>query len=140
MTDLNENHRRILFQRLKAIDHALFDLECALHPIHQRSPFRSRIAGLSEAHRTWVEDFSRRLRARMWDILAQKGALIPPDTVTVRQAAMPYLLTIEHLLEELGPNSMRGYGSLSGGARRELETIVSELQEQLAEFKTKING
>ncbi len=140
MTALNENQRRILFQRLKAIDNALFELECALHPISQHSLFRSRVVGLSEAHRTWVEEFSRRLRARIRDILAQKGALAPPESVTVRQAALPYLLAIEHSLEELGPNPMRGYGSLSGEARRELEAIVSELKERLDGFKAKING
>ena len=83
MTDLNQNHRRILFHRFEAIDSSLFELEFALYPISLRNPFRNRITGLTEAQRALVKGFSKRLRTRMCEILSQRDALIPPETVTV---------------------------------------------------------
>jgi len=139
MTDFNKNHRRALFHRLEAIDNSLFELECALDPISLQSPFRSRIAGLTEAQCEIVKSFSKRLRTRMCEILAQRDALIPPETVSVHRAIRPYLLAIELSLEELGPKHMKGYGGLSDSARRELEEIVTELQGLVAEFAAKLN-
>jgi len=139
MTDLTENHRRILFHRLEAIDNSLFELECALDPISLQSPFRSRITGLTVAQREMVESFNRRLRTRMCEILSKKGVPIPPQVVSVSRAAMPYLLAIQISLEELGPKHMRGYGKLSDSARRELEGIVSELEGLVSQFEAKLN-
>jgi hypothetical protein len=139
MTDLSENHLRILFHRLEAIDSSLFELECALDPISLRSPFRNRIAGLTKAQREMVKSFSKRLRTRMSEILSQRDALIPPETITVPRAISPYLLAIELSIEELGSKHMKGYGELSDSARRELEVIETELQELVAEFAAKLN-
>ena len=139
MTDLNENHRRILFHRFEAIDHSLFELECELDPISLNSPFRNRIAGLTKAQRSVVKSFSKRLRTRMCRILSQKDALNPPETVSLPRAIRPYLLAIELSIEELGSKHMKGYGDLSDSARRELEVIVTELQGLVAEFAARLN-
>ena len=139
MTDLNENHLRILFHRLEAIDNSLFELECALDPISLRSPFRSRVTGLTEVQRAMVKSFSKRLRACMCEILSKKGVPIPVQVASVSRAARPYLLAIQISLEELGSKQMKGYGKLSDSARRELEGVVSELQEMVAEFEIKLH-
>jgi hypothetical protein len=94
MTDLNENHRRILFHRFEAIDHSLFELECELNPISLNSPFRNRIAGPENSQRAMVKSFSKRLRTRMFEILSQRDALIPPETVSISRAIKPFLLAI----------------------------------------------
>ena len=138
MTDLNQNHRRIPFHRFEAIDNSLFELECALDPISLCSPFRNRIAGLTDAQRALVKGFCKRLRTRMCEILSQRDALIPFETVTVHRATRPFLLSIELSLEELGPKHMKGYGDLSDSSRCELEAIVSELEELVAEFEVEL--
>jgi hypothetical protein len=139
MTGLNENHRRILFHRFEAIDHSLFELECELDPISLNSPFRGRIGGLTKAQRAVVKSFSKRLRTRMCEMLTQRDALIPPETVSVHRAVRPYLLAVELSLEELGYKHMKGYGDLSDSARLELEEIVAELQGLVAELEAKLN-
>jgi hypothetical protein len=138
MTALNENHRRILFNRLEAIDNSLYELECALDPISLHSPFRSRIANVTNAQREAVNSFSMRLRACMGEILSDKGVLIRAQKVSLNRAALPYLLAIRFSIEELGPKHMKGYGDLSDSARRELEAIISELDDLVAEFEAKL--
>ena len=139
MTDLNENHRRILFHLLESVDHSLFGLECALNPISLRSPFRSPITGLTDAQREIVRGFSKRMRARMCAILSAKAAEVAPEEVSLARAVRPYLLAIQISLEELGPRHMKGYGDLSAGARRELEDMAAELQGLVAQFAAELN-
>lgn len=139
MTELGPNHLRALSVRLEAIDHWLERLECALLPIG-RSPFRPPVLqpppGQQERIRCTVET----LRGALVAILREKGLSAERETVSLRAAALPFLLSMRATVEEIAPRYMRGYGALSPRAQQELEEIVSELERRVAELEEALAG
>jgi len=63
---------------------------------------------------------------------------VPPAEVSAVWAAQCALRAAKIAIEELQPRNMRGFGELSDSAKRDLNDLVSQLLDLLAEMESRL--
>jgi hypothetical protein len=136
MTLFNENHKARIRVTFEAIDEMLSRALVMLDPAGPRSPFSMHISDAApEQFVSFAEDAAR-YRAAMQAFMQRHGIPLAEPTLSSVWAARSALLTAIVSLEELGPKSMRGYGSLSPEAAQTLETEMAELIAALGRMQS----
>lgn len=127
MTLFNENHKARIRVTFETIDEMLSRARTMLDPAAPRSPLSIHISDATpEQFARFGEDASQ-YRAAMQAFMQRHDIPLAEPTLSSVWAARSALLTAIVSLEELGPKSMRGYGSLSPEAAKTLESEVQSL-------------
>ena len=128
---LNDNHKRRLLATFAHIDNLLAEAWQALAAEEEPSPFRRYRPDLPPEQRPAIGKRLLRLRAAMVRVLADRGIAIPPPPIGVRRYLESALRFAKIDVEELGPESMRGYGPLSAAAAGDLRQVTAQIAEEL---------
>jgi len=127
MTLFNENHKARIRVTFEAIDEMLSRALQMLDPAAGRSPFSMHVSDATPEQFARFGEKAARYRAMMQAFMQRHGIPQAEPTLSSVWAARSALLTAIVSLEELGPKSMRGYGSLSPEAAQTLESEIQAL-------------
>lgn len=129
MTLFNDNHKARIRVTFEAIDEMLTRALAMLDPAAPRSAFSMHISDATPEQFARFGDEAAEIRAAMQRFMKQYGIPLAEPTLSSVWAARSALLTAVVSLEELGPKSMRGYGSLTPEAA---ETLDREMRGLIA--------
>lgn len=135
-TLFNENHKARIRVTFEAIDEMLSRALAMLDPAAPRSAFSMHISdATAEQYQRFGEEAAR-YRAAMQAFMVRHDIPLAKPTLSSVWAARSALLTAIVSLEELGPKSMRGYGSLSTEATQTLEVEIKGLIGSLSRMQS----
>jgi GTP-binding protein EngB required for normal cell division len=124
---LNENHRFQLRYTFQCIDSVLTEIEQILADPECKSAFSPYTSDVTLTQRRIARDYISRIRARMTNLMREQVIPFARPRCGTRWAALTTLLGAAISTEELTPDRMRGYGEVSGEARKVLQSIRAEL-------------
>jgi GTP-binding protein EngB required for normal cell division len=131
---LNEFQQRRLATNCRYMDSLLSDIEQVLQSSRAKTPFPKYVLDLSPAQIKVVEDHIARLRAQLVRVLAGQDIVVDPPRISAVHSLRTALGFAEIAIEELRPESLKGYGQVPKEAAEDLNGIVSELQALVTRF------
>lgn len=133
---MDTNHKRALANKFKHIDKLFWEIESLLSTGNGRSLFPGYLADVSHAQRERLEAGILAFRQAMARILENKGISMEQPLMSTLHAVRVTLHFVDIALQELKPEQMRGYGSVSRKTALELDEIVTELQSMTRKMKS----
>jgi hypothetical protein len=124
---MNSSQKLYLRVSCQHIDDLLSSIEEIMQSATSKSSFPRYILDLSPAQIRVVEDSIRRFRTQLVRTLAWQHIDIPEPTIPATRAITARMAFIDIALDELGPSTMRGSGSLAPEAALQLAGVVREL-------------
>jgi len=137
---LNENHLRRLYATCDYLDKLLMSVERALNVSESGALFHRYDRTLPPAARDAIVESIRQLRQSMTDTLARHGIDLPAPSGNPAFAILTGLRFMDDALEELLPQHMKGYGTVSAEAAASLERIVRDLRAGVASMASVLNA
>jgi hypothetical protein len=125
---LNSSQERRLSVTCRYIDKLLADMETSLNSSSSKLAFPHYVSDVPSSQREIVEDRISRIREQLVRALDSQGIERPAADIPVSRALHTNLAFINIAAEELKPEYMKGYGSVSPAAAAELNEIAAELQ------------
>lgn len=125
---LNSSQERRLSVTCRYIDKLLADMETSLNISVSKVAFPHYVSDVPAAQKEIVEDYISRIRAQLVRALDSHGIERPAADIPVSRALHANLAFINIAVEEVKPEYMKGYGSVSTAAATELNEIAAELQ------------
>lgn len=138
MTDLNENHKRILLIKFRHVDELLSEFECILDIRIPRAPLQQYVNDIDGDLRKRVEKQCDAFREAMLRILREQGIDAGKADKSVLNNINTSVIFADMAIEELRPKYIKGYGKLSDAAVNELNAIAGELQGLLKQIKANL--
>jgi GTP-binding protein EngB required for normal cell division len=136
MSLFNDNHTRTLRCRFEYVDGLLDEAVRLLDGTRSNSPFSPHVPDAAPVQRKVVADYAQRVRDEMRQFMQSHGIDLPRPHVSSIWAARTTISSAEVAIEELKPKYMRGYGELSEQAARELDALVSRLEDLLRRMES----
>jgi hypothetical protein len=124
---LNEAQQRRLYTSCQYIDGLLCNLDQALHQADSLSPFPRYAVDLDQAQVDRFERQIRNLRQQVLRALAWQRMKPAVPAIPVSHMIFTNLSLIEIAIEELSPESLRGYGTIPEGALGSLNETMRSL-------------
>src|SRR5512146_80171 len=131
---LNPNQQRRLVVTCQYIDKLLSELESSLVESSSKAAFPKYIADISLAQRRTIEDYIARIRTQLVRVLDSQGMERPAPRIPMSRQLHVNLTFIDIAVEELKPKYMRGYGEVHETAAKDLNGLVGELEDIIAQF------
>ena len=131
MSGFNENHKLRLRSTIQYIDKLLGEVVRLVDSSEAQSPFSGHVSDATPIQSKVISDYVARLRAKMREILHAHGVSLPERRISSVWAARTVFSSIDIAVEEIKPKYMRGYGELPEQAGRELDLMVSQLDDLL---------
>lgn len=128
ISSLNDAQQRNLRISCQHMDELLKDIEEVLNPARSKSVFPKYIHDIAPVQRKTIEDYLARIRAQLIRVLAGQAIEVEKPRITASHAIHAALTFVEIAIEELSPDSMRGYGPVSETGAADLNGVVGELQ------------
>lgn len=136
-TRLNEAQRRRVRSTFARVDELIETALRGLAATPERSPpFSREVPDATPLQRKLSEDFAARARELMVQALAQLGVEPPAREVSAVWAARVALRSAQVAAGELGPQDLRGYGTLGEDAARELRAAIGPLLGMLEQMES----
>ena len=136
---LNENHRRTLLAGFRYIDRLLTEGSAGLAPAEGGAIFSLVAPDATPVQRKVISDQMARVRRAVRAALDSCSIAIPPPDVGALRSLQAYLISVDIALDELGPNHLRGYGSMDDATadgirafQAQVRTALSDLQKYAA--------
>jgi len=123
----NDNHKRQILLTLGYVDKLLSDALRELSAAGQPSLFPRYVPDLSPRQQEALAVYLSRLREIMARVLDRHGISVPEPAISANKAFRSGLMCARINLTELKPRYMRGYGTLSSDAMRDLDVLTEEL-------------
>lgn len=136
MGQLNDFHRRSVLAGFLDIHHRLAKLEGAMAGCDRSSPLSEFVQDISPAEIKVVQDYCSRVRSTMLACLEQCDIPLEVHRTSLRWALQTGVAFVGIAVDELGPERMRGYGTLDGNAQETLRKIQRELNRLIDRFST----
>jgi hypothetical protein len=137
---LNEYQQRRLLITCRHIDELLSNIESILRVSAQRVTFPKYISDIPPAQRKTIQDYSARIRDRLVEILEKQDIDRGAASIPATRAISSNVTFIDIAVAELRPRHMRGYGTVSHQAGRDLNNIVGELEELVTGLHRIVNN
>jgi GTP-binding protein EngB required for normal cell division len=131
---LNPNQQRRLVVTCQYIDKLLSELESSLMESSSKAAFPKHIPDITLAQRRTIEDYIARIRTQLVRVLDSQGIERPEPRIPMSRQLHVNLTFIDIAVEELKPRYMRGYGEVHEAAAKDLNGIVGELEDIIAQF------
>ncbi len=123
---LNDSQKRHLLAALTRADELLRYVEGLCEGV--TSPFSRERPDLAPEEKKLLRSFASLARSAMIEACDRVGVERPQPSVSARWSAETALHFVDISFADLGARSMRGYGTLSDDAARELDTLADALQ------------
>lgn len=140
MADLNESHKRRLVVTFEHVDKLLSEAYHHLDSAETTSPFQRYVPDSLPVQRKVIAAYMNRLSRMMEDVLRREGVPLPNPSVSAVWAYRTALMYARIAVEELAPKYMRGYGTLSSEAVRDLNSLTTELEAVLDQMNDFLAG
>lgn len=124
---LNSSQQRHLLSSCEYVDGLLSEIESVLSASGSQSPFLKYHMDLSPVQKKVALDFVARIRTQMVRALNGMGITLQSPRIGVTRMIRTNLNFADIAIDELRPQYMRGYGSVSESVIPELNGIVTEL-------------
>lgn len=131
---LNPNQQRRLVVTCQYIDKLLSELESSLMESSSKAAFPKHIPDITLAQRRTIEDYIARIRTQLVRVLDSQGIERPEPRIPMSRQLHVNLTFIDIAVEELKPRYMRGHGEVHEAAAKDLNGIVGELEDIIAQF------
>jgi hypothetical protein len=131
---LNEFQARHLYMTFRYIDKLLCEIEDVLNAASSRAAFPKYSPDVAPAESRQIEEHIARIRSQLVRVLDAQGITRQVAYISASHAIHAALGSIGIALEELKPPHMRGYGELPQAAADELDGIVDDLRELVAQL------
>jgi GTP-binding protein EngB required for normal cell division len=131
---LNPNQQRRLVVTCQYVDKLLSELESSLVESSSKAAFPRYVPDITLAQRRTIEDYIARIRTQLVRVLDSQGIERPEPRIPTSRQLHVNLTFIDIAVEELKPKYMRGYGEVHSSAATELNGLVGELQDIIAQF------
>ncbi len=125
---LNEAQQRKLRISCQHIDALLKSIEEVLGPARSNAAFPKYIHDIAPVQRKTIEDYIARVRIQLRRVLASQAIDVEKPRILASHVIHTVLTFVEIAIEELSPDRMEGYGSVSETGAADLNGIMQDLQ------------
>lgn len=125
---LNEAQQRRLYASCQYIDDLLCDLEQMFHQECSMSPFPRCVMDLNPAEIVQLQEHIRQIREQLLHALAWQEMSPESPSIPATRVVRTNLSFIDVAIEELGPQYLRGCGTVPEGAVEGLNGVLRDLR------------
>jgi len=124
---LNPEHKHVLVSCFLDIHGRLAEMEALIVQGAQSSAFSQHSSDVSPAEAEALRDNFARIRAAMLACLEKHDIPLDVRRISLRWTLQTHANFLRAAVAELGPEHLRGYGTLSAAARDEVERIQQDI-------------
>lgn len=124
---LRQIHKHVLLTGFLDIESRLKQMETLLVQGARPSPLSGCVGDLSPTEAKVVEDYFVRIRSTMLTCLKKHSIPVEVRPTSLRWSLQCNMTLLDIAVAELGPERLRGYGSLDDDARQEVVSIQQEI-------------
>jgi hypothetical protein len=133
-------HKHVLLSGFLDIQNRLEEMECLLAQGGGSFPLRGYVNDLSPTEVKAMQDHFARIRGALLTCLEKHG--VPPDVrrTSLRWALQARMTGLDIAVAEMGPERLRGYGSLDDAACREIVDMQQNIYQLLDRANACLSG
>jgi hypothetical protein len=135
---MNPSHHRRIVSTYQHVDALLRRAEASLAGGESGAPFGPVLMDAQAWQCALLQEQAARLRGLMAAVLDRFGIPVPPTGVGASWAASVLVMEAQIDLEELGGNSLNGYGPVPPQEARELALAHAELRSVLEALRARL--
>jgi len=132
---LSDNHRNTLLTGLRCMDRLLADGLAGLTPANDGALFSGVIPDATPTQRHVIADLVEQVRQAMRATLATCEVPVRPPALSALSSLRSALIMVQIVLEEIGPNHLRGYGALDEATAESVSAHQARIRASLNQLQ-----